>query len=283
MSLAPRNHRHYHALGRRRGFATGRSSSRGDGSHAQTRPRRSPTPPRTGGLHRLVSGPKLRPHQIRRQCAVELLDADRHLERIEGVLHDVVAVHLIASPHDRFRVRLLRAREQQEFDAGGRLEAGQVEVAGLEALDAGGRGPPVPGRRRQHGRCRVDRARDGVDAVEGAGEDEVVVAVELLQAGRERAVVDQPAGFVDDEEREDDPIFILTFFVSHVILRKESLARWYHTFLTIPRCHVKPERRQGGGDYGDILEILLPWCLTLPRSGINSRTILNQHLRTTIL
>ena len=36
----------------------------------------------------------------------------------------------------------------------------------------------------------TDGAADGMDAVEGAGEDEVVVAVEFLQAGGEGAVVD---------------------------------------------------------------------------------------------
>ena len=41
--------------------------------------------------------------------------------------------------------------------------------------------------------------------VEGAGEVEERVGVELLKAGVEVAVVDEAAGFVDDEEREDDP------------------------------------------------------------------------------
>jgi len=44
-----------------------------------------------------------------------------------------------------------------------------------------------------------------VHAVEGAGEDEQVVGTELVEAGVEIAVVDQAAGFVDDEEGEDDP------------------------------------------------------------------------------
>lgn len=41
-------------------------------------------------------------------------------------------------------------------------------------------------------------SRDGVDAVEGAGEDEVVVTGEREKVGgTESAVVDQTAGFVD--------------------------------------------------------------------------------------
>jgi len=41
--------------------------------------------------------------------------------------------------------------------------------------------------------------------VESAGENEVVVAVEFLEARCEGAVVDQAACFVYDEEGEDDP------------------------------------------------------------------------------
>jgi hypothetical protein len=41
--------------------------------------------------------------------------------------------------------------------------------------------------------------------VEGAGEDEEVVAGELGEAAVELAVVDQAAGLVDYEEREDHP------------------------------------------------------------------------------
>lgn len=44
-----------------------------------------------------------------------------------------------------------------------------------------------------------------MDAVKGAGQDEVVVGVELLQARRKVAVVDEAAGLVDDEQRKHDP------------------------------------------------------------------------------
>lgn len=47
-----------------------------------------------------------------------------------------------------------------------------------------------------------------MDAVKGTGEDEVVVAIELLETGCEGAVVDEAAGFVDDQEGKDDPGFI---------------------------------------------------------------------------
>jgi len=63
-------------------------------------------------------------------------------------------------------------------------------VRGLEGLNAG-RGLRA-GTRWSGGRGSdgVEGARDGVDAVEGAGQDQVVVAVELLQTGAESAVVD---------------------------------------------------------------------------------------------
>lgn len=48
-----------------------------------------------------------------------------------------------------------------------------------------------------------------MNAVKGAGENERVVRGEVLEAWREGAVVDQPAGFVDDEKGEDDPGMVL--------------------------------------------------------------------------
>ena len=61
-------------------------------------------------------------------------------------------------------------------------------MARFEAFDAGGGRPPRVGLcgRRRHG---VYGARDGVDAVEGAGEDERVVGSEILEAWGEGAVV----------------------------------------------------------------------------------------------
>lgn len=41
--------------------------------------------------------------------------------------------------------------------------------------------------------------------MEGTGEDEVIVDVELVEAVGEVALVDQTAGFVDDYESEDYP------------------------------------------------------------------------------
>ena len=130
-----------------------------------------------------------RPNQISSQRPLELLHPDRHLHRVERVLHHIVSIKLIAPPHHNIRIRLLRAGEQQELDAGRCLEARQAEVARFEALDAGGGRPPRVG---LCGRSwgGVYGARDGVDTVEGSGEDERVVGGEVLEAGGEGAVVD---------------------------------------------------------------------------------------------
>lgn len=44
-----------------------------------------------------------------------------------------------------------------------------------------------------------------MDTVEGAGQDEIVVRVELLQTRRKGAIVDESTGLVDDEQSKDDP------------------------------------------------------------------------------
>ena len=134
-----------------------------------------------------------RPHQIASQRPIELLHPNRHLHRIKRILHHKIRIHLIAPPHHHIRIRLLRAREQQELDPRRRLEARQAEVAAFETFDSGGGRFAAAGGEvgvLGWGRGGVDGAADGVDAVEGAGEDEGVVGVELLQALGEGAVVD---------------------------------------------------------------------------------------------
>lgn len=128
------------------------------------------------------------PNQIPSQRPIELLHPNRHLHRVERILHHIIPIQLIAPPHHNIRIRLLRASKQQELDTRRRLKTRQAEVAGFEALDAGGGRPPRVGlyRRRWDG---VYGARDGVNAVEGAGEDERVVGSEVLEAWGEGAVV----------------------------------------------------------------------------------------------
>ena len=83
-------------------------------------------------------------------------------------------------------------------------------MARFEALDAGGGRPARVG---LCGRSRdgVYGARDGVDAVEGSGEDERVVGSEVLEAWGEGAVVDKTAGFVNNQEGEYDPVKLLGY------------------------------------------------------------------------
>ena len=42
--------------------------------------------------------------------------------------------------------------------------------------------------------------------MEGSGEDEIVIGVQLVEAVAEVAVVDETAGLVDDDEGQDTPI-----------------------------------------------------------------------------
>lgn len=78
------------------------------------------------------------------------------------------------------------------------METGQSEMRRLERLDAGGLVGTIARRCRR--RCDGgQRARDGMDAVKGTSQDEIVVGTELLEARRKVAVVDEATGLVDDE------------------------------------------------------------------------------------
>lgn len=145
------------------------------------------------------------PNQIRRQRPLKLLHPNRHLQRIKRILHDLVRIDLITPPHHHLRIRLFRARKEQELHSRRRLEASQPEVRAFQTLDAGGGWFPLGAGWRRGRRGGIDGARDGVDAVEGAGKDQVVVAREVLEAGGEGARVDEAAGFVDDQQGKDDP------------------------------------------------------------------------------
>ena len=56
-----------------------------------------------------------------------------------------------------------------------------------------------------------------MDAVKGAGEDEIVVGVELLESRRKVAVVDESTGLVDDEQSEDDPAVSMLAMISRAL------------------------------------------------------------------
>lgn len=65
------------------------------------------------------------------------LGSDRHLDLIEGVLHDVVRIQLIHFSQNHIHVRLMRFREQEELRAGQSLEARQAKRLAFEDLEAG--------------------------------------------------------------------------------------------------------------------------------------------------
>jgi hypothetical protein len=145
-----------------------------------------------------------RADEIGGQSSVKLVDADRHLKTVEGVGHDEVGIDVIASASDLICVGLLGAGEEQELCAGGSLETGQTKMRRLERLDAGGLVCAIAWRCGR-GSDGGQRARDGMDAVKGTGQDEIVVGVELLEARCKGAIVDEPTGLVDDEQSKDDP------------------------------------------------------------------------------
>lgn len=79
---------------------------------------------------------------IRQEFPVKDLAPNRHLERVEGVLHDVVGVQVVNPPHGHVDVCLRRVREEQELGPGHGAEALQAEVLRLHDLEArGGLGP----------------------------------------------------------------------------------------------------------------------------------------------
>ena len=96
------------------------------------------------------------------------------------------------------------------------METGQTEMRRLERLDAGGLVGAIA-RRSRRGCDGGQGARDGMDAVKGTGQNEIVVGVELLEARRKVAVVDESSGLVDDEQSEDDPAVRMSAVVNRVL------------------------------------------------------------------
>lgn len=65
------------------------------------------------------------------QPSIELLAPDWHLDGVERVLHDVVCIQFVYLLHHRIHIRLLGLSEEQELDAGLRLETLYAEVRAL--------------------------------------------------------------------------------------------------------------------------------------------------------
>ena len=132
--------------------------------------------------------------QPSRHSPLPSLNPNRHIDLPKRVLTHKVRVPLIRALHQRLAVLLARTREQQELDARRRLEDGEFEERRFEDFDPGrwdgGVGRRIDlfdvvdavcrawaggGGRGCDGNAGREGARDGVHAVEGAGQDEEVV------------------------------------------------------------------------------------------------------------
>lgn len=172
------------------------------------------------------------------QTAFPGLDADGHFHLPKGILAHVVGVAFVDALHEDVGVGHARVGKEEELGPAQRLEDGQAEEGRLERLDPRRRrrrvrqGPAASRRvrgRRRDGQFGRQGPRDGVHAVERAGEHEVVVGRQGAgprqaqrarrlgwglwrvarrgagRRGRERAVEDERAGLGDDQEGEDGP------------------------------------------------------------------------------
>lgn len=60
---------------------------------------------------------------VRAQMPIKGLALDRHIDLVEGVLHDVVRIQLVDLADDDIHVRLVRLGEEQELRARQSLKA----------------------------------------------------------------------------------------------------------------------------------------------------------------
>ncbi|KAB8356690.1 hypothetical protein FH972_024266 [Carpinus fangiana] len=139
----------------------------------------------------------------------KLVASNGHLQAVEGVLHDKIRVELVAFFENGVGVLLHRLGEEEKLCARGGLGAAEQEARRLQRLDAGGVARGGDGR---------EVLRDCVHTVESACEDQVVVAGELAETVVKGAVVDEAAGFVDDEEGVDNPRQLLVWLVWFIAL-----------------------------------------------------------------
>jgi hypothetical protein len=72
---------------------------------------------------------------VRIELPVEHLAPDRHLQLVEGILHDVVRVQVVDPVHGHVDVGLQRLGEEQKLGAGQGGEALQPEVLRLQDLE----------------------------------------------------------------------------------------------------------------------------------------------------
>jgi hypothetical protein len=85
----------------------------------------------------IPSLPRVQTPHLPNQPPLPPLTPNRHLQTIKRILHHIISIQLINSPHNLIRVRLLRFRKQQKLRSCERLEALEAEVFGFEDFDAG--------------------------------------------------------------------------------------------------------------------------------------------------
>lgn len=113
--------------------------------YRQPRPKADDSQPRARPSTRIINLPN-----VRVELAVEHVAAHRHLELIEGVLHDVVGVEIVDFAHGDVDVGLHGVGEKQELCARLRVEALQPEILRLHDLEPrgglrpAGEGPSLP-------------------------------------------------------------------------------------------------------------------------------------------
>lgn len=109
-----------------------------------------------------------RSDQITPEGFVKLLYTDRHFHTVKWILHDEVAIDLVTPSDHKIRIGLFGTRKEQKLDTGRALVASQSEMTALQTLNSGCEWSSVSwyGWR---GRRGVDAARDGMNAMKGAG------------------------------------------------------------------------------------------------------------------
>lgn len=78
---------------------------------------------------------------IRAQMSIKRFALDRHINLIEGILHDIIRIELVHLADDDVHVGLVGFGEEEEFGARQGLEALQTEMVTLQGFQAGGGRP----------------------------------------------------------------------------------------------------------------------------------------------
>lgn len=104
------------------------------------------------------------------ELIVEQLAPDGHLQRVEGVLEDIIGVQLVHLAQQNVDTIQARLRDHNELDAGERLKAVQREGVRLQQLNARAFG------------LRTQLAGNGEQGIEHAGQEDLLIGGHLWTA-----------------------------------------------------------------------------------------------------